>query len=263
MMQLLLRLRTRLSICALFYFLSLSVSYAQTASVRLAANTGEPASSAPVIVIGFVGGFVKHDNLVHGGVQVAARLREDYRSGVYIESFENHRGEKAHAAILKLLDIDHDGVLSSDEKRNARIILYGISWGASETVNLARELQSDGIPVLLTIQVDSVSKFGENDETIPANVAEAINFYQPDGLLHGRPQIRAADANHTHIIANIRYDYKQTPVRCERYPWYDRVFAKTHTQIECDPKVWNRVESLIRSKLPPIGANASAQNSAQ
>ena len=26
---------------------------------------------------------------------------------------------------------------------------------------------------------------------------------------------------------------------------------KAHTEIECDPKVWNQVESLIYSKLPP------------
>jgi hypothetical protein len=254
----------RILICVLFYFLSLSSAYGQTAPMRLAAATAESSSSAaPVIVIGFVGGFVKHDNLVHSGVQVASRLREDYRSTVYVGSFENHRGEQAHAAVLKLLDSNNDGVLSVDEKRSARIIIYGISWGGSETVNLARSLESDGIPVLLTIQVDSVSKVGENDEVIPSNVSEAINFYQPDGLLHGRPQIRAADANRTRIIGNVRYDYKQTPIRCEQYPWYDRVFAKTHTQIECDPKVWNRVESLIRSKLPPPNSNVSAKSSAE
>jgi hypothetical protein len=218
---------------------------------------------APTIVIGFVGGFVRHDNLVHSGVQVAARLRDDYRSGVYVESFENHRGEKARAAILRLLDADHDGVLSPEEKRNARIIIYGISWGGSETVNLARELEKDGIPVLLTIQVDSVSKIGENDSLIPANVGAAVNFFQPDGLLHGRPEIRAADASRTEILGNFRYDYKKTPIRCEQYPWYDRVFAKTHTQIECDPKVWNKVESLIRSKLPASASSSSARLSAR
>jgi hypothetical protein len=254
----------RTSIFALFYFLSLSSAQGQTASIRPAASVTKPASSAsPVIVIGFLGGFVKHDNLVHSGVQVAARLREDYPSTVYVGSFENHRGEQAHAAVLKLLDSDNDGVLSADEKRNARIIIYGISWGGSETVNLARSLESDGIPVLLTIQVDSVSKLGENDETIPSNVSEAINFYQPDGLLHGRAHIRAEDANRTRIIGNVRYDYKETPIRCEQYPWFARVFTKTHIQIECDPKVWDRVESLIRSKLPPPSPRISAKSSPQ
>jgi len=189
--------------------------------------------------------------MVHSAVQVAAHLRKDYPSGVYIEVLENHRREKAYADILRLVDTDGNGKLSTEEKRNARIILYGHSWGASEVVTLARELEKQGIPVLLTVQVDSVSKLGENDKVIPANVAEAANFYQLNGLLHGEPQIRAADPARTHIIGNFRFDYKANPINCKQYPWYDRVLMKSHTEIECDPRVWNQVESLIQSRLPP------------
>ena len=189
--------------------------------------------------------------MVHSAVQVAAHLRKDYPSGVYVEVLENHRREKAYADILRLVDTDGNGKLSTEEKRNARIILYGHSWGASEVVTLARELEKQGIPVLLTVQVDSVSKLGENDKVIPANVAEAANFYQLNGLLHGEPQIRAADPARTHIIGNFRFDYKANPINCKQYPWYDRVLMKSHTEIECDPRVWNQVESLIQSRLPP------------
>ena len=91
-------------------------------------------------------------------MQVAERIRKDYPSTVYMKVFENRRREQAHQAILKLLDTNLDGTLSDEEKRNARIILYGMSWGGSETVALARELQVEKIPVLLTIQVDSVEK---------------------------------------------------------------------------------------------------------
>jgi hypothetical protein len=209
------------------------------------------AVTTPVIVIGFVGGFVRHDDMVHSAVQVAAHLRHDYPSGVYAEVLENHRREEAHAEIVRLVDTDHDGTLSAAEKKNARIILYGHSWGASEAVTLARELEREGIPVLLTIQVDSVSKRGENDKVIPANVAEAANFYQLNGFLHGQPQIRAADPARTHIIGNFRFDYKANPIDCKQYPWYDRLFMKSHTEIECDPRVWTQVESLIQSRLPP------------
>ena len=214
-------------------------------------NATDAFATAPVIVIGFVGGFVKHDAMVHSEVQVAAHLRRDYPSGVYSEVLENRRREKAHAEILRLLDTDHNGILSAEEKRNARIILYGHSWGASGAVALARELGTEGIPVLLTVQVDSVSKPGQNDRVIPANVAEAANFYQPNGFLHGRRQIRAADPARTHIIGNFRFDYKAHPIPCKHYPWYDRLFVKSHTEIECDPKVWAQVESLIQSRLPP------------
>lgn len=209
------------------------------------------AVATPVIVIGFVGGFVRHDDMVHSVVQVAAHLRRDYPSGVCVEVFENHRREKAYADIVRFVDTDRNGTLSAEEKRNARIILYGNSWGASAAVALARELERKGIPVLLTVQVDSVSKRGENDQVIPANVAEAANFYQLNGFLHGEPQIRAADPARTNIIGNFRFDYKATPIDCKHYPWYDRVFMKSHTEIECDPRVWAQVESLIHSRLPP------------
>jgi hypothetical protein len=208
-------------------------------------------TTTPVIVIGFVGGFVRHDAMVHSAVQVAAHLRQDQPSGVHAEVLENRRRETAHAEILRLVDIDRDGTLSAEEKRNARIILYGHSWGASEAVTLARELGREGIPVLLTVQVDSVAKRGENDKVIPANVAEAANFYQPNGFVHGQPRIRAADPARTHIIGNFRFDYKVNPIHCKQYPWYDRLFMKSHTEIECDPKVWTQVESLIHSRLPP------------
>jgi len=208
-------------------------------------------TTTPFIVIGFVGGLVRHDDMVHSAVQVAAHLRQDYPAGVYVEVLENHLREKAHAKIVRFVDTDRNGTLSVEEKRNARIILYGHSWGASEAVTLARELGREGIPVLLTVQVDSISKPGENDKVIPANVAEAANFYQLDGFLHGEPQIRAADPARTHIIGNFRFDYKANPIECKQYPWYDRLFMKSHTEIECDPKVWTQVESLIRSRLSP------------
>jgi hypothetical protein len=102
---------------------------------------------------------------------------------------------------------------------------------------------------LLTVQVDSVSKPRENDAVIPANVSEAANFYQLNGLVHGRRQIRAADPAHTQIIGNFRLDYKANPIECKQYPWYDRIFMRTHIEIECDPKVWKQVESLIESKI--------------
>ncbi len=204
----------------------------------------------PFIVIGFVGGFIRHDDPVHSEVQLAARLRKAYPSGVDVETFESNRGESARKKILSLQDTDHDGTLTAGEKQNARIILYGHSWGASEAIAVARELGKDGIPVLLTIQVDSVSKMHQNDAVIPANVAQAANFYQPEGFVHGQSAIRAADPARTKIIGNFRFDYKASPYTCNAYPWYDRIFVKTHTQIECDPNVWKQAEALIRSDLP-------------
>jgi hypothetical protein len=201
----------------------------------------------PLIVIGFVGGFVAHDDGVHGEVQLAKRLHDT--TGVEMRMFENRRGADAHREVLRLLDSNKDGTLSPEEKESARIAIYGHSWGASETVTLARALAREQIPVLLTIQVDSVRKWGEDDEWIPSNVTQAVNFYQSDGLLHGRPLIRATDATRTQILGNYRIDYKAKPVSCPGYPWFARVFMKPHIEIESDPAVWQQVETLIRSKL--------------
>jgi hypothetical protein len=210
------------------------------------ADTSEKPSA---IVIGFVGGFIKHDDPVHGGVLFAARLRKYFSPAVHVEVFENHRREQARRQVLRLLDADHDGTLTAEEKRNAGVIIYGVSWGASEAVTLSRELEQDGIPVLLTIHVDSVTKIGQNDQVIPANVELAVNFYQSDGFLHGRPEIRAADPARTQIIGNFHFEYKTNPIDCSQYPWFARAFEKPHIEIESDPRVWDQVDALIRSTL--------------
>jgi hypothetical protein len=203
----------------------------------------------PAIVVGFVGGFVAHDARGHQEVQLATRLRRDYPSGVNVEIFANHLSGQAYEKIISLLDTNHDGRLSADEKRQARIVLYGHSWGASEVIATARSLEKAQIPVLLTVQVDSVKKPGEDDRLVPANVAQAVNFFQTDGLLHGRREILAVDSRRTQIIGNFQSAYKTNPISTDGYPWYARLFMKPHIEIESDPGVWDHVESLIRSKL--------------
>ena len=232
------------------------LSFLLGAALALRAADSPPSTSGPAAgssrtaaVIGFVGGYVKPDARTHSTVQLAEHLRNSYPARVYVRVFENHHGDEAYKDLLHHLDVDHDGTLSPEEKQQARIIIFGHSWGASETVTLARKLEKAGIPVLLTIQVDSVSKHGENDAVIPANVAQAANFYQPHGLVHGRPQIRAEDPEHTEIVGNFRFDYSRNPITCAGYPWFNALFLHPHTEIECDPKVWSEVESLIQSKL--------------
>jgi len=246
------------SACVSSLFLMVGLAFGEADSPSPVIASGIFATR-PAIVIGFVGGFVKHDNQVHSTVQVAEHLRQQYPAGVYVQAFENRHREKAYREILRRLDLDHDGTLSTEEKHAARIIIFGHSWGASETVTLARRLEKEGIPVLLTIQVDSISKIGQNDAVIPGNVQEAVNFYQPNGLLHGRPEIRAADPARTQIVGNFRLDYKANPISCNQYPWFDRVLMKSHIEIECDPKVWTEVESMIDLRLSPATGNAAVR----
>jgi hypothetical protein len=160
--------------------------------------------------------------------------------------------------VQRLLDSKHHATISMDEKRNTRIVIYGHSWGGSEAITLARHLQKAGIPVLLTIQIDSVAKIHENDQMMPSNIGKAVNFYQTNGHLHGQSAIRASDPARTKILGNFRFDYKGSAYNCGAYPWYDRIFSKAHTQIECDPSVWKQAESLIRQELPAIGSKAAS-----
>lgn len=215
------------------------------AAISPATTTAVPSN----IVIGFVGGFVSHDNPHHGPVQLAEQMRRAVPKDTYIQVFENRRRKRAYDTIVRLLDTDHDGDLSAEEKARARIVLYGHSWGASAAVLLARELRREGVPVLLTVQVDSVAKIWQDDSVIPDNVAEAVNFYQPHGIVHGRAQITAADPAKTQILGNYRTDYRKHPVVCPDYSWADRLFTRDHIQSECDPHVWSQIENLVRQRL--------------
>jgi pimeloyl-ACP methyl ester carboxylesterase len=234
------------------------LSRAENAAPLPAETTAVPSN----IVIGFVGGFVRHDTPHHGPVQLAKQIRRTVPKDTYIQVFENRRRKQAYDAIVRLLDTNHDGVLSGEEKARARIILFGHSWGASAAVLLARDLQREGVPVLLTVQVDSVAKVWQNDSIIPDNVAEAVNFYQPHGIIHGRARITAADPAKTEILGNYRTDYKKNPVACPEYSWFDRVFTADHIQSECDPRVWSQIENLVRQRLVSPGISPSNSQSA-
>jgi hypothetical protein len=214
-----------------------------------AAGNISPELLPRLIVIGFMGGRVKGGNLVHKEASLAKELREGYPQRVHAEVFANHDGQSALNVVLRLLDENRDGRLTADEKKAARIVIYGHSWGASETVAFARRLNTLTVPVLLTIQVDSVRKPNQNDEEIPPNVVKAINFYQTEGLLHGRSLIEAMDPTRTTILGNYESSYKTSPVSCASYPWFARTFMKPHIEIENDPSVWGKIAALIRAEV--------------
>jgi len=231
------------------------------ATPRLTAADGAVASRPPTtsyIIIGFAGGFVRHDDPLHGPVRLAKKLQQELPKGTSIQVFENRHRKAAYKSILRLLDTDHDGVLSDEEKAQARIILFGHSWGASAVVMLSRELNRAGIPVLLTVQVDSVAKPWQSDKVIPENVEAAVNFYQPHGFVHGRSQITAADDSRTQILGNYRFDYRKDPVQCEGGSWFQHTFSPSHLQSQCDPRLWTQVENLVRQRMEPQPATVAS-----
>jgi surfactin synthase thioesterase subunit len=149
---------------------------------------------------------VTPDDQIHSQVELATRLRHDYASGVYGKVSNNRHTEEAYEKILELLETSRGRKLTDDEKRNARTILFGHSWGGSAAIKLARRLDAAGIPVLLAVQVGSVAKFHEDDSIIPENVAQAVNLFQADGRLHGCPKIVAANPSRMRILVNFRFD---------------------------------------------------------
>ena len=207
------------------------------------------------IVIGFLGGFVSHDEPHHPEVHLMQTLRQQYPKDVYFGLFENNKIEEAYELILDRLDVNRDGTLSNDEKRQACIELFGHSWGAAAVIALSRKLERRGVPVQLTVQLDRVRKPFHNDRVIPANVLQAANFYQTRGLIHGQSKIVAADPSLTTILGHFRWEYKQEPVECRDFSWHARLFTKAHIEIECDPRVWAQVETLLRGQLRHLSAN--------
>ena len=198
------------------------------------------------LVIGFLGGWEHWDDDNRGVRQTVLKLRQI--PGVYAETIENHRYEMIPRLIERALNTNGDPVLNDAERRNARVIIFGQSLGGQATVRLARALRKRHIPVLLTVQVDSV---GPNDRTIPDNVHAAANFYQKELLtIRGRPQIRAANPRKTKIVANKQFHYP--PFRAAATPpkgWARRSLGGAHARMEADPAVWADVESLIRQAI--------------
>lgn len=202
-----------------------------------------PLKPGETLVLGFLGGFEKWNNEHRGVRKLILKLRET--PGLQAESFRNQRRKTARRFLLDALDSNRDGKLDPSEKSSARIILIGQSWGGAAIVQLSRELNKLQIPVLLTVQIDSV---GTHDSTIPPNVRSAINFFQREPLtVWGEDQIRAANPTNTRILGNIRHYYPifLSPSRPESKA--RRWFGGGHARMEADPILWAEVEFLIRA----------------
>jgi pimeloyl-ACP methyl ester carboxylesterase len=204
--------------------------------------TPTPLPSGSTLVVGFLGGYDRWNDEHRSIRQLVLRLRE--RPGVYAESISNHRRSLALQLIRRALDTNRNGELDPQERSNARVILLGQSWGGAAAIATASDLQKLGIPVLLTVQIDSV---GIRDDLIPFNVHAAVNFYQHDPFttIHGRRKIRAADPLATKILGNFESSYTFRSVDKSNASKARQVFGGSHTKMELDPLVWNRVEQYI------------------
>ncbi|MGD8531090.1 MAG: hypothetical protein PVG97_08920 [Syntrophobacterales bacterium] len=210
-------------------------------------STPTPLSDDQTLIIGFLGGRQLWDDDSRGVRQLAVKLDEMSLANAEIETFQNRRRDLAMEFIHKALDRNGDDILDPQERASARLILYGQSLGGSAVVKLSEALEKIDIPVLLTVQVDSV---GFSDHLIPSNVSKAANIYQSnDWIFSGEDEIMAIDPEATSIVANIEFDYSDKEVDMTAQPWQRRLFSTPHSMMDADPEVWALVEELILDEL--------------
>lgn len=208
--------------------------------------TPTPLPAGSTLIIGFLGGYDRWDDEHRSVRRLVLKFRQN--NAVFAESIANHRRNLALKLIRRAIDSNRNGRLEPEEISNARIILFGQSWGGAAAVATARDLKKIGIPVLLTVQVDSV---GIHDDLIPENVRAAVNFYQHDPFttIHGLGRIRAADPSRTAILGNFKSSYTFRSVDESGASKARQVFGGSHTKMELDPVVWNRVEQYISDAI--------------
>lgn len=209
----------------------------------------QPVPAGSTLVLGLLGGFDRWNDPDRAVRKLILKLRDI--PDVYAESCENHHRNRALRLLKQALDRNRDGRLDASEARAVRIVLLGQSLGGGAVVKTARELNNWGVPVALTVQVDSV---GPKDHIIPSNVAAAVNYYQREMFtVRGQTEIRAEDPRRTRILENERFFYPRS-VELSSGSWTRRKFGGAHAKMEADPVVWERVErhvlSAIRDTMP-------------
>ncbi|MCI0415421.1 hypothetical protein L0222_21830 [bacterium] len=206
-------------------------------------ETRTPLAEGDALVLGFLGGRQSWNNSREGVRRLALELRAMNQPGLHVETVENVRRDLALQLVQNALDSDRNGTLTGNEKESARLILYGQSFGGAAVVKFANQLHQLKIPVLLTIQIDSV---GRHDDVLPENVRAAANLFQRNGILiRGESEIRAQNPVKTRIIGNFEFDYSNKQIDLSSVDWYKKIFRNSHTKMNQDPEVWEKVKELI------------------
>jgi hypothetical protein len=211
-------------------------------------TTRTPLAEGDVLVLGFQGGREPWDNAKTAVRRLALGLRARNLPGVHVETVENRKRRLAVRLVREAFDRDRDGRLDERERASARVVVYGHSFGGAAVLKFARELDGLGVPILLTVQIDSV---GREDRVVPTNVERAANFFQRNGVvIRGEPEIVAEDPRETTIVGNFEFDYKDKRIDISKVSWIKKIFRVAHAKMEHDPEVWARVEEVLLSALP-------------
>lgn len=212
-------------------------------------NTPIPLRGEQTLILGFLGGFERWDDESRGVRRLAIKIEGMKLPNVHIETLENRKGDLAIKFVQETFDRDQDGFLNDWERDSVRLILYGHSLGGAAVVEISQELKKMDVPILLTVQIDSVGLVYD-DHIIPSNVKRAGNLFQNDGwILQGEDQIEPENPDKTTIVANIRFDYRGKKVDMSSVSWQRKLFSLPHTKMDADPEVWATVEQMILSAI--------------
>lgn len=202
------------------------------------------------MILGFMGGREPWNNDDRSVRKLALKLRARNDPEIKVETVENKKRSLAIELVSNAFDDNRDGNLDQRERASIRLILYGQSFGGAAVVKLARQLKKMDVPVLLSVQVDSV---GRGDGMIPSNVASAANLFQRNGwFIRGEPEIRAEDPATTTILGNFKFDYSHKQIDVSKVSLMKKAFRVAHTRMEYDPEVWAKVEELILESIKKL-----------
>ena len=127
-------------------------------------------------------------------------------------------------------------------------MIYGQSLGGMAAARLVHALERDGVPVDLLVLIDSV---GPGDGRVPANVRRVANLYQDDGrVIRGQHPVAAVDPAATRMVGEWEFEYDAPPgsrIDVSDLPWHKRAFRVAHAKMDRDPRVWQRVDALVRA----------------
>lgn len=192
-----------------------------------ASRVEEGTPNCKILYAGFVGAMEPAGHKNSGVVQIRDMLRGPAYSDVCAESFMPIAWNAGLNWILKRFPA-HAGPLTPEELANApRVILVGHSTGGWAMLAVARDLRDKGIPVELTVQIDSV---GITDYTVPRNVKEGAIFHAWDILMFMTTKsLRLEDPIHTKLVANVV------------------VKGANHLSITRDPRIKNLVLKTVEN----------------
>ena len=163
----------------------------------------ERSGSCKILVAGIVGGLDTPNNRFSGVVKIRKQLQALNNPEICAKTFSAYHWTSAYHWIAEYFPSRREERWSNEEIQSVpKIILYGHSLGGWACLSLARLLDTKGIPVELTVQIDSV---GFTDSVVPPNVKAAANFYHRATLpFLTRRNIRAENENSTQVLGNSR-----------------------------------------------------------